>query len=105
MLAIEETPEGIEFKVFVQPRSSRNMITGRHGDALKLKLTAAPVDGAANKRCIKYLAKRLGVSNASLEIISGHTSRSKKILFRYQGRNSSRNSFKKLRRQIESLLS
>ena len=105
MLAIDEKPEGIAFKVFVQPRSSKNMIVGLAGDALKIRLTAAPVKGAANKMCIKYLAKCLGVSNASLKIISGHTNRSKKILFRYQGNNPSKNSFKKLRRQIESLLS
>jgi uncharacterized protein (TIGR00251 family) len=105
MLAIEERPNGITFKVYVQPRSSKNSIAGIYGEAIKLKLTAPPVNDAANNLCIKYLAKCLGVSNSSLEIISGHTSRSKKILFRYQGKNLSKNSLKHLKRQIESLVS
>ena len=82
MLFIRQHPKGIVFKVFVQSRSSKNMIVGRHGDSLKLKVTAPPVDGAANKMCIKFLAKRLSVSPSSLEIISGHTSRTKKILLK-----------------------
>ena len=82
MLSIREHPEGIIFKIFVQPRSSKNMIVGLHGNALKLKLTAPPVDNAANKMCIKFLAKHLGVSNSQIEIISGHSSRTKKLLLR-----------------------
>ena len=58
------------------------MIVGIHGDALKLKLTAAPVDNAANKMCTKFLAKHLSVSNSQIEIISGHTSRTKQLLLR-----------------------
>ncbi len=56
------------------------MISGLHGDALKIKLTAPPVDGAANKMCVEYLAKCLKVSKSSLEIVSGHTSRTKQVL-------------------------
>jgi uncharacterized protein (TIGR00251 family) len=82
MMPIRKHPEGIIFKIFVQPRSSKNMIVGLHGDALKLKLTAAPVDNAANKMCIKFLAKHLGVSNSQIEIISGHTSHTKQLLLR-----------------------
>ncbi len=80
MLFIRENPSGITFKVFIQPRSSKNMISGLHGDALKIKLTAPPVDGAANKMCVEYLAKCLKVSKSSLEIVSGHTSRTKQVL-------------------------
>ncbi len=104
MLAIDEKREGIAFKVFVQPRSSKNMIVGLFGDALKIKLTAPPVGGAANKMCIKYLAGCLKVSKTSLEIISGHTGRSKKILLRVPGQNPATSSFKRLRARIESLL-
>ncbi|MBW2166389.1 MAG: DUF167 domain-containing protein [Deltaproteobacteria bacterium] len=57
MLFLQEKPQGIFFKVFVQPKSSKNMITGIYGDAIKIKLTAPPIDGAANKMCIKFLAK------------------------------------------------
>ena len=84
MLSIQETPRGITFKVFVQPRSSKNMITGLHGDALKIKLKAPPVDGAANKMCISFLAKCLKISKSSLEIVSGQTSRSKRVLWRFE---------------------
>lgn len=82
MLSIRESADGIIFKVFVQPRSSKNMISGLHGDALKIKLTAPPVDGAANAMCIEYLAKCLSLSKSSLEIVSGHSSRSKQVLCR-----------------------
>ena len=74
---IEEKDNAIAFKVFVQPKSARNMIIGCHGDALKIKLTAPPVDGAANKMCIKFFSKILGISKSSIEIQSGHASRTK----------------------------
>lgn len=83
--------------VYVQPRSSKNMIAGLHGDALKVKLTAPPVDNAANKMCIQYLAKQLKIAKSSLEIVSGHTSRFKQVLIR------SSTDKKKLLKKIESL--
>ncbi len=82
MFSIRQTGEGITFKIFVLPRSSKNMVSGVHGDALKVKLTAPPVDNSANKMCIKFLAKLLKTSKSSLEIVSGHTSRTKTILVR-----------------------
>ena len=54
MIPIIQHPKGLTFKVFVQPRSSRNQILGLHGDALKIKLTAPPVNDAANRMCIQY---------------------------------------------------
>ncbi|MFZ0134704.1 MAG: DUF167 domain-containing protein [Desulfobacterales bacterium] len=75
-------PEGFVLKVFVLPRSSKNMLVGRHGDTLKIKLTAPPVDGAANTLCLKFLARRLGLPRSSLEIVSGHAGRTKLILVR-----------------------
>ena len=82
MKAIEHRPEGIVFSVSVQPRSSKNAIAGRYGDSLKVKLQAPPVDGAANKACLKYLGKLLGVAPSRLEVLSGHGSRKKRILCR-----------------------
>ncbi|CAN2041553.1 conserved hypothetical protein [Candidatus Magnetomoraceae bacterium gMMP-15] len=79
-LLIKETPNGIVFKIFVQPRSSKNMIVGLYGDSIKIKLTAPPVDGAANKMCVKFLAKILGMSKSSIKIISGFSSRTKQVL-------------------------
>lgn len=80
MLPVREVPEGLVLKIFVQPKASKNQIVGLHDDALKIKLTAPPVDGAANKMCIKFLAKHLNVSKSEMDIASGHSSRKKQIL-------------------------
>ncbi len=85
MLSLQETPEGIAFHIHVQPRSLKNGIVGLYGDALKIKLTAPPVGGAANRMCLVYLSKCLGVSKSSLEILSGNRGRTKRILLRYTG--------------------
>ena len=82
MLSITERGDGLAFKVRVQPKSARNEIVGLHDDALKVKLTAPPVDGAANKACVAFLAKTLGVSKSSLEIVSGHKDRNKVVSVR-----------------------
>ena len=104
MLSIQENPRGLTFKVFVQPRSSKNMIVGLHGDALKIKLKAPPVDGAANKMCIAFLAKCLKVSKSSLEIVSGQTGRLKRILWHYQDpKGASQIELKQKKRSILSL--
>ncbi|MFO8085880.1 MAG: DUF167 domain-containing protein [Desulfobacterales bacterium] len=66
--------------IFVQPRSSKNIIVGQHKNELKIKLTAPPIGGAANKMCIHFLAKCLKIPKSTIEIISGHTGRSKKLL-------------------------
>jgi len=105
MLFIQENSRGIKFKIFVQPRSSKNMIVGLYGDALKIKLKAPPVDGAANKMCIQYLAKCLKVPKSSLEIISGHTSRSKLILLHVTDQKpASKSELTQLKRSISSLV-
>ena len=80
MLWIQETDDGVVFKARVQPRGSRNEIAGLQGDALKIKLTAPPVEGAANKMCIQFLAKCLNVRKSDVEIIRGQSSRTKKVL-------------------------
>lgn len=80
MLDIKKTDNGISFKIYVQPKASKNSIVGLHDDALKIRLTAPPIDGAANKLCIKYLSKITGISKSAFEIASGHTSRTKHIL-------------------------
>ena len=105
MLNIRKTPEGIIFKIFVQTRSSESIVVGLRGDALKIKLTAAPVNNAANQMCIKYLAKRLGVAKSSLEIIKGHTSRSKQLLLRSDQVTITDNEYDRLKQLIENLVS
>jgi hypothetical protein len=82
MLPIQDHPNGISFNIRVQPKSSRSRIEGTQGDALKLRVTAPPVEGAANKACIGLLAEALGVAKSSIEIASGQSGRCKKILIR-----------------------
>ena len=103
MLYFKESPEGIIFKIHVQPRSSKNMVTGLLGDTLKIKLTAPPVDGAANVMCIKYLAKCLSVSGSRLEIVSGQTGKTKYILLKYGG-NRLPGKPEDLKSKVESLI-
>jgi len=95
--------EGITFTVRVQPRSSRNRIEGRHGDALKIRLTARPVDDAANRMCIAFLAKALGVRKSSLSILSGHTSRTKRILLRFPDEKAPEDMTNQMRVKVEGL--
>jgi len=85
MPLVQNHPLGFVFKVYIQPRSSKNQIEGLYGDALKIKLKAPPVEGAANKMCIQFLANHLDVPKNSLEILSGHSSRTKRILLKDTG--------------------
>ena len=78
-IEIKESVAGISFAVKVHPRAKKNAITGEVGDALKLALTAPPVDGKANAACIDFFAKRLKVPHSSVTIASGQTSRNKVI--------------------------
>ena len=103
MSLVEEIPEGIAFRVYVQPRSSKNRIVGCHGDALKITLKAPPVGGAANKMCIQFLAKTLGVAKSSLEILSGDTGRTKRLLLRYPDENTSKIEKRRYQDIVESL--
>ncbi len=77
MLDIKETVEGVTFKIRVQPRASKNQLAGEYEDALKVRLTAPPVDGEANQACIEFFAKLFGVAKSQVEIISGQTGRNK----------------------------
>jgi uncharacterized protein len=65
--------------VRIHPRARTNTITGRFGDALKLSLTAPPVDGKANEACIEFFAKLLKVPRSSISIAAGQNSRNKVI--------------------------
>jgi uncharacterized protein (TIGR00251 family) len=78
-LKITEAEGGVTFAVRVVPRASRNEIAGVHGDALKVRLTAPPVEGRANEALVAFLAQRLGVRKSQVEIVAGATSRRKMI--------------------------
>lgn len=63
----------------VVPRARVTALAGRHGDALKIRLAAPPVDGAANDELIRFLAERLAVPRSAITIAAGHTSRRKTV--------------------------
>ena len=63
----------------VVPRARVTGVAGRHGDALKIRLAAPPVDGAANDELIRFLAERLSVPRSAVTIAAGHTSRRKTV--------------------------
>ena len=79
MIPIRDTRLGAMFQVKVHPRARKNAITGVVGEALKLALTAPPVEGRANQACIAYLAEFLNVPRSSVTIAAGETSRQKLI--------------------------
>jgi uncharacterized protein len=63
----------------VQPRARRTELAGRHGDAIKVRLAAPPVDGAANEELVRFLAERLGVTRGAVRIAAGAGSRRKTV--------------------------
>ena len=65
--------------VHVVPRARTTGVAGRHGDALKIRLAAPPVDGAANDELVRYLAERLAVPRSAVTIAAGHTGRRKTV--------------------------
>ena len=79
MIPIRSDASGATFAIKVHPRAKKNAITGEIGDALKVALTAPPVDGKANAACIEFFAKLLNVPRSSVNIASGETSRNKVV--------------------------
>ena len=79
MIPLHETASGITFTIRVQPRARRNAIVGELGDALKIALTAPPVDGRANEACVEFFAGLLGLPRSSITIASGQSSRNKVV--------------------------
>ncbi len=79
VLLIIEREGAITFHVRVTPHAKRDEIAGAAGGVLRVKLTAPPVEGAANEALIKFLAERLGVRASQVEILSGRTARAKMV--------------------------
>ena len=79
MIEIHDTAGGATFAIKVHPRAKKNAITGEVGDALKVSLTAPPVEGRANDACIEFFAKLLKVPRSSITIAAGQNSRNKLI--------------------------
>ena len=79
MIPVHESAKGTSFVVKVHPRARKNAITGIVGDALKLALTAPPVEGRANQAAIEFLAEVFQIPRSSVTIASGETSRNKVV--------------------------
>lgn len=79
MIPVTESSKGISFSIKVHPRARKNAITGIIGDALKLALTAPPVEGRANRAVIEFFAELFEIPRSSVTITSGETSRNKKV--------------------------
>lgn len=79
VLSITQRGDAVRFTVRVQPRASRSEVAGLHGDALRCRLAAPPVDGEANEALVRLLADLLGVPRRAVRIAGGHASRSKLV--------------------------
>ena len=77
-----ETPEGVVLSVRAQPRSSKAGLDGVVGDAVKVRIRSAPVDGKANKELVETLADAFGIAKSRVVIKGGETSKTKRILLR-----------------------
>jgi uncharacterized protein len=75
----KQTEISATIAVRIQPRSSKNSVDRMEDGSLKIRLTAPPVDGAANEALVKFLSDTLAVSKSHIEIVSGHTSREKRV--------------------------
>jgi len=71
--------QGVVIHLLVQPRASKNEVVGPQGDELKVRLTSPPVEGAANRLCCEFIAKRLGLAKSSVTLEAGETSRHKRL--------------------------
>ena len=78
-LIVQERAGAARFNVRVQPRAARSSVEGVHGGALKVRLTAPPVEGAANDALLELLSKWLAVPKRAVTIVSGATARTKLV--------------------------
>jgi uncharacterized protein len=79
VIEFNQKEDAVTFKVRVQPRAARTEVAGEHAGAVKLRIASPPVDGKANEECRRFLARLIGVSASSVEIVTGDSSRDKLI--------------------------
>jgi len=77
---LKSTKDGVVIFIHLTPRAKRDAVEGQHGDALKVKIKAPPVDGKANDYLLKFIAGKLSIPRANLALIRGETSRDKQVL-------------------------
>ena len=84
---ITEIESGFLLKLYIQPGASKTQVAGEFGDPLRLKIKvkSPPVEGAANKELVKFLAKAFGLSKSKLSLIRGETSRNKDLFIESSG--------------------
>jgi hypothetical protein len=75
--AIGPTAGGVRLTLHVQPRASRDEVRGEHGGAIRVRLRAPPVDGAANEALVRFLAQRLGLPRGRIKLVAGASARRK----------------------------
>jgi uncharacterized protein (TIGR00251 family) len=78
-LDLRETDAGLTLRVRVQPRASRDALSGEREGALVVRLTAPPVEGAANEALARFLGKTLGVAPSAVRVVSGASGRNKVV--------------------------
>ncbi|MGZ3742246.1 MAG: DUF167 domain-containing protein [Pseudobdellovibrionaceae bacterium] len=76
---ITKTERGVKLTLFIQPKASKNEIIGPHNGALKIKITAPPVDGKANAALVEFLSDVLDIPKHQIEILKGETGRNKSV--------------------------
>lgn len=76
---MQVSADEVVLRLHIQPGAKTSGFAGRHGDAMKLRLAAPPVDGKANKALLAYLADFCGLPKSKVELVSGHTSRAKRV--------------------------
>ncbi len=74
---LKEDPEGITLRIRIQPGASRDQIVGVVEGALRLRISVPPVEGAANKQCVKFLAKKLHIAKSKITLLKGKHAREK----------------------------
>jgi len=79
---VQESPEGAILTIHVQPKASKTEYAGIHGGALKFRVAAPPVEGAANEALCVYLAKQFGLPKKAVTVQAGHASRHKRVQLR-----------------------
>ena len=77
---LTDTPAGAVLNLRIVPRAARNAIQGELGDALKIRLCAPPVDGAANAALVEFLSDAFSLPRARVQLLAGATSRNKRVL-------------------------
>jgi hypothetical protein len=76
---LRDCADGVRLSLYIQPGAKKTEIAGEHGEALKIRLAAPPVDGRANEALLAFLAGRLGVARAKLSLEAGASSRRKRV--------------------------